>query len=136
MGQAWRRWRDKYGKGWEKKFRQRFETEMMTKYDTHFFVGTVFNHPGTWIIVGLFLSASRERATLAGVLRLPLPIVAAVRRHPTCWAPGAPSRSLRNVASLGCHPSRRHLTVSSILRKPRSICEPSPISIRIRSISP
>ena len=54
MGQAWRRWRDKYGKGWEKKFRQRFETEMMTKYDTHFFVGTVFNHPGTWIIVGLF----------------------------------------------------------------------------------
>lgn len=82
------------------------------------------------------LSASRERATLAGVLRLPLPIVAAVRRHPTCWAPGAPSRSLRNVASLGCHPSRRHLTVSSILRKPRSICEPSPISIRIRSISP
>jgi hypothetical protein len=27
---------------------------MINKYDTHFFVGTVHNHPKNWIIVGLF----------------------------------------------------------------------------------
>ena len=40
--------------GWEAKFRQRFETEMIQKNDTHFFVGTIHQHPGSWIIVGLF----------------------------------------------------------------------------------
>ena len=54
MAEAWRRWRDDYGGDWERKFRQRFETEMIEKCDTHFFVGTVHQHPGTWIIVGLF----------------------------------------------------------------------------------
>ncbi|MFI5364559.1 MAG: hypothetical protein ACHQ4J_02950 [Candidatus Binatia bacterium] len=54
MGQSWRRWRDKYGPKWEGKFRQRYEAEMIGKYDTHFYVGTVKGHPGSWIIVGLF----------------------------------------------------------------------------------
>jgi hypothetical protein len=55
MGAAWRRWRDEYGAlGWEAKFRQRFETEMIEKNDTHFYVGTVHRFPATWIIVGLF----------------------------------------------------------------------------------
>jgi hypothetical protein len=54
MAEAWRSWRLQYGDGWEEKFRQRFEREMIEKYDTHFFVGTVHQHPGTWIIVGLF----------------------------------------------------------------------------------
>jgi len=55
MGQAWRNWRDKYGDdGWEQMFRQKFETEMIQKKDTHFFVGTVAGHPHRWIIVGLF----------------------------------------------------------------------------------
>jgi hypothetical protein len=27
---------------------------MIEKYDTHFFVGTVHQHPKNWIIVGLF----------------------------------------------------------------------------------
>lgn len=55
MGEAWRRWRNDYGAaGWEAKFRQRFETEMIEKYDTHFYVGTVHRFPNTWIIVGLF----------------------------------------------------------------------------------
>jgi hypothetical protein len=27
---------------------------MIKKNDTHFFVGTVHQHPGSWIIVGLF----------------------------------------------------------------------------------
>jgi hypothetical protein len=27
---------------------------MRDKYDTHFYVGTVHQHPATWIIVGLF----------------------------------------------------------------------------------
>ena len=36
------------------KFRQKYETEMIQKNDTHFYVGTVAKHPHTWIIVGLF----------------------------------------------------------------------------------
>jgi hypothetical protein len=54
MSQAYRQWRSEYGDGWEQKFRQRFETEMMKKNDTHFFVGTVAAHPQNWIIIGLF----------------------------------------------------------------------------------
>jgi len=54
MGQSWRRWRDQYGAGWEAAFRHRYEKEMIDKNDTHFYVGTVHQHPHTWIIVGLF----------------------------------------------------------------------------------
>lgn len=54
MAEAYRSWRWKYGADWEAAFRQRFETEMIQKNDTHFFVGTVHQHPGSWIIVGLF----------------------------------------------------------------------------------
>lgn len=54
MAQAYRRWRQEYGEGWEQPFRQRFERDMIEKYDTHFFVGTVHQHPKNWIIVGLF----------------------------------------------------------------------------------
>lgn len=54
MSQAYRKWKDEYGDAWEPKFRQRFATEMIEKYDTHFFVGTVSSHPNRWIIIGLF----------------------------------------------------------------------------------
>ena len=55
MGQAYRRWRKEYGdNGWEQAFRQKFEADMIDKFDTHFFVGTVHQHPNNWIIVGLF----------------------------------------------------------------------------------
>jgi hypothetical protein len=54
MGEAWRKWRNDYGDQWEEKFRQRFEAEMINKYDTYFYVGTVHKHPDAWIIVGLF----------------------------------------------------------------------------------
>lgn len=54
MGQSYRSWKTKYGNDWEQKFRQRYEDEMIHKYDTHFYVGTVHLHPASWIIVGLF----------------------------------------------------------------------------------
>lgn len=54
LGQAYRSWRDKYGEHWEAKLRDRFQHDMITKCDTHFFVGTVRAHPDSWIIVGLF----------------------------------------------------------------------------------
>ncbi len=54
MGAAYRAWRDKYGTKLEQKFRDRFETEMIMGKDTHFFVGTLRNHPDAWIIIGLF----------------------------------------------------------------------------------
>ena len=54
MGESYRRWRSEYGDGWEEKFRQKYEADMITKNDTHFFVGTVAAHPNRWIIIGLF----------------------------------------------------------------------------------
>ena len=54
MCQAYRSWKREYGLGWETKFREKFEDEMIKKNDTHFYVGTLRGHPGTWIIVGLF----------------------------------------------------------------------------------
>jgi len=54
MGELWRKCRDKYGDAWEEKLRDRYETEMIEKYDTYFYVGTVHRYPAAWIIVGLF----------------------------------------------------------------------------------
>ena len=54
MGEACRQWRNKYGEHWEQQFRAKFERDMMSKHDTHFFVGTVHMHPNNWMIVGLF----------------------------------------------------------------------------------
>lgn len=54
MGQSYRSWRAKYGDGWEAKFRERYEHEIINKLDTHFYVGTLNAHPSAWIIVGLF----------------------------------------------------------------------------------
>jgi hypothetical protein len=64
MGQAYRRWRKDYGDDWERAFRQKFETDMIRKFDTHFFVGTVRSHPSTWIIVGLFYPPLRVMGDL------------------------------------------------------------------------
>jgi hypothetical protein len=54
MAESYRKWRREYGDRWEEKFRTRFEREMIEKYDTHFYVGTLHQHPKNWIIVGLF----------------------------------------------------------------------------------
>jgi hypothetical protein len=47
-------WRAKYGDDRERAFRHKYETEMIEKSDTHFYVATIHQHQGTWIIVGLF----------------------------------------------------------------------------------
>lgn len=54
LGQAYRQWKQKYGDKWERAIVNRFETDMILRYDTHFFVGTVHGYPGAWIIIGLF----------------------------------------------------------------------------------
>lgn len=54
MGQSYRKWKTDYGQHWEEKFRQRYESDMIQKNDTHFYVGTIHAHPHRWIIVGLF----------------------------------------------------------------------------------
>jgi hypothetical protein len=64
MGESWRSWRDKYGDGWQAKFRQRYEAEMIGARDLHFFVGTVHQHPKEWIIVGLFYPPLSEEQHL------------------------------------------------------------------------
>jgi hypothetical protein len=64
MSEAYRQWRQRYGDDWEPKFRQRFETEMIQKLDTHFFVGTVAAHPSKWIIIGLFYPPRQMQSAL------------------------------------------------------------------------
>jgi hypothetical protein len=64
MGQSWRTWRDQYGDEWEWKFRERYEAEMIQKNDTHFYVGTVHQHPRSWIIVGLFYPPKQPNLSL------------------------------------------------------------------------
>jgi hypothetical protein len=54
MLESCRRWRNEYGAAWQAKFKQRYESEMINKNDTHFYVGTVHQYPDAWIIVGLF----------------------------------------------------------------------------------
>lgn len=52
--QAYRSWRQKYGDRWRTKFLLRFSDQMISKNDTHFYVGTIRAHPREWTIVGLF----------------------------------------------------------------------------------
>lgn len=54
VGGLYRNCKARYGREWERYFRDRFETEMILKYATHFYVGTLAAHPDRWIIVGLF----------------------------------------------------------------------------------
>jgi hypothetical protein len=54
MLQSYRTWRKTYGNNWEEPFRRRYEREMIDKFETHFFVGTMHQYPTSWIIVGLF----------------------------------------------------------------------------------
>src|SRR5689334_5931600 len=60
IGQSYRQWRRDYGRDWEAAFRNRYEREMIEKFDTHFFVGNLHQHPGTWIVVGLFYPPKRQ----------------------------------------------------------------------------
>jgi hypothetical protein len=54
MGASYWSWKRKYHGNWENKFRDRYETDMILRNDTHFFVGTLSTHPSEWIIIGLF----------------------------------------------------------------------------------
>lgn len=60
MSEAYRKWRKEYGDHWERPFRAKFERDMIQKCDTHFYVGTVHQHPKNWIIVGLFYPPKLE----------------------------------------------------------------------------
>lgn len=51
--QAYRGFRAQYGRRWEAKFREKFETWMAGR-DLHLYVGTMLKYPTQWIIVGLY----------------------------------------------------------------------------------
>lgn len=63
IGESFRKWRDIYGGDWEEKFRQKYEHQMIHKYDTGFFVGTMHNHPMSWLVVGLWYPLKGPRQT-------------------------------------------------------------------------
>ncbi len=54
IGEAYRKYKQRYGENWESYFRQKFEYDVIYSFDTYFYVGTVRAHPDVWIIVGLF----------------------------------------------------------------------------------
>lgn len=54
ISEAYRTFRNKYGKDWESKLRDKFENGMINKCDTYFYVGTIHGHPNAWIVIGLF----------------------------------------------------------------------------------
>jgi hypothetical protein len=62
MGEAYRHWRRKYGDGWEAKFRERFETEMIEKNDTHFLRGEPAPIPKCVDSHRSILSAARDNS--------------------------------------------------------------------------
>ena len=70
LEESYRSWSRKYGSKWEEKFRETYETRMVLGADTHFYVGTVRQHPNSWIIVGLFYPPKEERNGKAEPLRL------------------------------------------------------------------
>ena len=46
MAQSYRAWRRTYGdSGWQAKFRERYERDMIERFDTSFFVGTLHQYP-------------------------------------------------------------------------------------------
>jgi hypothetical protein len=53
MGQSYRKWAKSYP-DWRAPFLNKYEYEMIERFDTHFFVGTIHKHPNRWIVVGLF----------------------------------------------------------------------------------
>ncbi len=63
MGESYRKWRKTYGDNWERAFRNRYEGEMIEKFDTHFFVGNLHQFPNAWIIVGLFYPPKQKQST-------------------------------------------------------------------------
>lgn len=65
MAQSWRDWRRVYGNGWEEKFRERYESDMISKKDTHFFVGTHHRFK-TWMIIGVFYPPVTAQGDLFG----------------------------------------------------------------------
>lgn len=64
MGELYRKVRQSHGENWEVHFRQRYETEMIKKFDTYFYVGTLHQYPDTWIIVGVFYPLPVKQGTL------------------------------------------------------------------------
>jgi hypothetical protein len=54
LAQSYRRWRHEYRANWQDALRQKYETEMINRFDTYFFVGNLHQYPNAWIIVGLF----------------------------------------------------------------------------------
>lgn len=52
--ESYRKWQNRYGKHWERYFRQKFEDEVIYSFDSYFYVGTIRAHPDVWIIIGLF----------------------------------------------------------------------------------
>lgn len=64
MAEAYRNFRRTYGGNWRPVFQQKFE-RMAEECDLHFFVGTVSDHPGRFIIIGLWYPPKEQQLLLS-----------------------------------------------------------------------
>ena len=64
LGQSYRKWRRGYRNEWKDAIREKYERQMMEKFDTHFFVGNLHQFPNAWIIVGLFYPPRQSTSDL------------------------------------------------------------------------
>jgi hypothetical protein len=69
IGESYLKWVKEYSDKWEDKFRERYESEMIWKYDTYFYVGTVHDHPSEWVIVGLFYPPKNDAGFQANLFQ-------------------------------------------------------------------
>lgn len=54
IAESYRAWRRDYGPSWQDAIREKYERELPSETDLHFYVGTLNKFPDTWVIVGLF----------------------------------------------------------------------------------
>lgn len=58
IAESYRAWRRKYGASWQDAIRTKYEKQLPNQTDFHFYVGTLNQHPDSWVIVGLFYPPS------------------------------------------------------------------------------
>ncbi len=63
IGEAYRKWRQRYGDNWENYFRKKFENEAIYDFDTYFYVGTIRAHQDVGLLLGYFIHTRRSHAT-------------------------------------------------------------------------
>jgi hypothetical protein len=64
VAESYRKWSKLYPNDWRGRMKKRYEDELVRNKEPYFYVGTMFLHPATWIILGNFAPPRTLQATL------------------------------------------------------------------------